>query len=137
MWDENKTLEVLKDMPTVLSDENLFAIQKVIDDDKYWNSKKLKQDLCGIYAPFCKMCDKSVLTPCAVAYVRMKIAEGMQLQMENVPTEIDESEIIAPVPEVEQTIEEAEEVVEEEPVYEEQPVVESKKIRIGVGYRKF
>lgn len=130
MWDENKVLELLKDMPQVLTDENLCEIQKLIDDNKYWNSQKLKKDLCGIYAPFCKICDKTVLTPCAVAYVRMKIAEGMELKMENVSNEIPCLEAIKEVePAVE---EEPEEVIEEvaEPV-------ETKKIRIGVGYRKF
>ncbi len=143
MWDENKVLELLKDMPQTLSDENLCAIQKLIDDNKYWNSLKLKKDLCGIYAPFCKICDKTVLTPCAVAYVRMKVAEGMELEMENVTSEIEHPEALLEVmPTVEETVEEevVEEVVVEEPIeeeiVEEQPV-ESKKIRIGIGYRKF
>lgn len=134
MWDENKVLELLKDMPQVLSDENLCEIQKLIDDNKYWNSQKFKKDLCGIYAPFCKICDKTVLTPCAVAYVRMKIAEGMKLKMENVSHEISHPEaLVKPKPVVEvkaETVLQA--TVEEAP----QPK-ENKKIRIGTGYRKF
>ncbi len=86
MWNENGPLELLKGMPNVLSAENLAQIQQVIDNDKFLNSQKLKQDLCGSYAPFCDNCDKSVKTPCAVAYVRMKIKEGMEVQMENIPS---------------------------------------------------
>lgn len=130
MWDENKVLELLKDMPQVLTDENLCEIQKLIDDNKYWNSQKLKKDLCGIYAPFCKICDKTVLTPCAVAYVRMKIAEGMELKMENVSNEI-------PCIEAVKEIEPADEKEPEEVIEEVAEPVETKKIRIGVGYRKF
>lgn len=89
MWDENEVLEMLKDMPQVLTDENLLKIQKLIDDNKYWHSSELQRDLCGTYAPFCRICDKSVLTPCAVAYVRMKIAEGMEIGMENVSEQCD------------------------------------------------
>lgn len=132
MWDENKVLELLKDMPQVLTDENLCEIQKLIDDNKYWNSQTLRRDLCGIYAPFCRICDKTVLTPCAVAYVRMKVAEGMELQMENVSSEIEHPEAL-----FEPIVEEVA-VVEEEPIVQEdepQPE-ENKKIRIGIGYRK-
>lgn len=139
MWDENKVLDLLKEMPQVLSEENLCEIQKLIDDNKYWNSRELKMDLCGIYAPFCKICDKTVLTPCAVAYVRMKIAEGMELKMESISSEIEHTEelVVQPVvkeepvlpPMVEEVIEEEIEEVDEQPV-------ESKKIRIGIGYKK-
>ena len=131
MWDENKVLDLLKDMPQVLSDDNLFDIQKLIDDNKYWNSQKLKHDLCGIYAPFCKICDKTVLTPCAVAYIRMKIAEGMQLKMENVTSKIEHREVVVKAkPVVEERIEEVTREVVDKPS-------ENKKIRIGVGYRKY
>lgn len=134
MWDENKVLDLLKDMPRVLSDENLCEIQKLIDDNKYWNSQTFQRDLCGIYAPFCRICDKTVLTPCAVAYVRMKIAEGMQVQMETVSSEIEHPEaLFEPVEEEPAQIAE-EEVVEEEI---EPQVEENKKIRIGIGYKKY
>lgn len=85
MWNEKGPLELLKNMPQVLTKENLAEIQQVIDNDKFLNSKKLRGDLCGRYAPFCKNCDKSVPKPCAVAYVRMKIKEGMEVQMEDIP----------------------------------------------------
>ncbi len=134
MWDENKVLEMLKDMPPVLTDENLLEIQKLIDDNKYWNSKELNRDLCGIYAPFCRICDKTVLTPCAVAFVRMKIAEGMRLQMENVSSEIAQPNL----PEEVQS-EPEEEIVREEVPQEEttaEEPAENKKIRIGIGYKR-
>lgn len=133
MWNENEVLELLKDMPQTLSDENLLKIQKLIDDNKYWNSRELQRDLCGIYAPFCRICDKSVLTPCAVAYVRMKIAEGMELSMENVASaspeedglddafeeEIAVSEEAEPQPEEEEEQEQPEEDVAVEEINEE------------------
>ena len=115
MWNEDRPLELLKGMPNVLTAENLAQIQQVIDNDKFLNSQKLRGDLCGKYAPFCKGCDKSVPKPCAVAYVRMKIKEGMQVQMEDIPDEAPE------------------EVVE--PTEKEQPKT-PKKIRIAVARKR-
>lgn len=90
MWNEKGPLELLKNMPQVLTAENLAQIQQVIDNDKFLNSKRLRGDLCGRYAPFCKNCDKTVHKPCAVAYVRMKIKEGMEVKMEDIPEETPE-----------------------------------------------
>ena len=90
IWNEDGPLELLQGMPSVLSADNLAQIQQVIDNDKFLNSQKLRGDLCGKYAPFCKNCDKSVPTPCAVAYVRMKIKEGLELKMEEIPSEAPE-----------------------------------------------
>lgn len=103
MWNEERPLELLKGMPNVLTAENLAQIQQVIDNDKFLNSQRLRGDLCGRYAPFCKNCDKSVVKPCAVAYVRMKIKEGMEVQMEDIPAEapeetVEETEQAAPRP---------------------------------------
>lgn len=89
-WNEEGPLELLRGMPDVLTAENLAQIQQVIDNDKFINSQKLRDDLCGNYAPFCKHCDKTVAKPCAVAYVRMKIKEGMSVEMENIPSEVPE-----------------------------------------------
>lgn len=92
MWNENRPLELLKEMPHVLKAENLAEIQQVIDNDKFVNSKSLRGDLCGRYAPFCKNCDKSVDKPCAVAFVRMKIKEGMDVEMDGIPSEATTAE---------------------------------------------
>lgn len=94
MWNENRPLELLKEMPHVLTAENLTQIQAVIDDDKFLNSQVLKKDLCGTYAPFCKNCDKTVIKPCAVAFVRMKIKEGMEVTMENIASEAPEPVVV-------------------------------------------
>ena len=115
MWNEKGPLELLKHMPHVLTAENLAEIQQVIDNDKFLNSQKLRGDLCGRYAPFCKNCDKSVYKPCAVAYVRMKIKEGMEVKMENIPDEAPEETVVG------------EEVSVHKP---------SKKIRIAVARKK-
>lgn len=85
MWDENAPLELLKEMPQVLTVENLSRIQEVIDKDKYINSFERQQDLCGQYAPFCEICDKSIMYPCAVAYVKMMQAKGMEVEFEEIP----------------------------------------------------
>lgn len=113
MWNEDRPLELLKNMPHVLNAENLKQIQQVIDNDKFLNSQKLRGDLCGRYAPFCKNCDKTVPKPCAVAYVRMKIKEGMEVEMEDIPAETPE--------------ERAEEKTVKKP---------SQKIRIAIARRK-
>lgn len=88
MWNENAPLELLKTMPNILTEENLANIQSVIDVDKYENSYKLGKDLCGTYAPFCNNCDKVGNYPCAVAYVKMKQAEGMEIAIAETKTEV-------------------------------------------------
>ena len=126
MWNSEAPLKLLISMPSYLTLENLKNIQKIIDDDKFINSKQYHRDLCGLYAPFCENCDKKVIYPCAVAYVKMKQAEGMEVE---IAVALDEPE------------EEVEEVVEEPQVIEE-PVVEtaekpaSKRIRIAIAKRK-
>lgn len=80
-WNSNAPMELLSHMPPKLSKANLETIQKVIDNDKFICSSMLARDLCGEYAPFCALCDKSMATPCAVAYIRMKQAEGIKLEI--------------------------------------------------------
>lgn len=81
-WNSEAPLKLLQSMPAVLNLENLRVIQEKIDEDKYIHSQQLKRDLCGEYAPFCEFCDKSIYKyPCAVAYVRMKQLEGMQVEI--------------------------------------------------------
>ncbi|MGN1103854.1 MAG: hypothetical protein ACI4QI_03170 [Candidatus Coproplasma sp.] len=112
MWDENAPLELLKEMPQILSAENLCKIQEVIDKDKYINSMERQQDLCGQYAPFCDTCDKTVQYPCAVAYVKMMQAKGMNVEIEAMPCNTTEE------------------------IREELPPKTSKKIRIAIARRK-
>ena len=81
MWNSEAPLKLLQSMPAQLNIQNLKNIQQTIDVDKFENSKRLNRDLCGEYAPFCGMCDKWVKYPCAVAYVKMKQAEGMQVEI--------------------------------------------------------
>lgn len=52
------------------------VIQAVADVDKYLASEGLGVDLCGRYAPFCSVCDKSQPFPCGNAYLRMKDIEN-------------------------------------------------------------
>lgn len=132
MWDENKVLELLKDMPQILSDENLCEIQKIIDDDRYWDNRNFKKDLCDNYAPFCKICDKTVLTPCAVAYVRTKIKGGAPLRMENIASETEETEAAASLSEKTEG-----DGNHEFDFDNESEDAKNKKIHIGIGYRKY
>ncbi|MDE6597310.1 MAG: hypothetical protein K2K60_01560 [Clostridia bacterium] len=85
MWDNNTPLQLLKTMPRKLNQENLSKIQMIIDADKYKNSLVSGFDLCGIYAPFCRGCDKTSIYPCAIAYIRMLQAEGMKIQIDASP----------------------------------------------------
>ena len=121
MWNSQEPLKLLLSMPTQLTKENLENLQAVIDVDKIINSQKYRRDLCGEYAPFCDYCDKSVRYPCAHAYVKMKKAEGLDV---DVPEEVYNS----------LKIEEA--VVEEAAPAEEEEVVEEtpkKRIRIAIA----
>ena len=52
------------------------VVQAVADVDKYLASEGLGVDLCGRYAPFCAVCDKSQPFPCGQAYLRLKTAEN-------------------------------------------------------------
>ena len=126
MWNENAPLELLKELPAVLNDANLARLQQVIDYDKFINSTECGYDLCGQYAPFCEGCDKCVPYPCAVSYIKMKQAEGMdvkiQSEVEDVlsePAEEQPAECEACEEAVEEPAEECEAPVEE--TAEEQP----------------
>lgn len=160
MWDSNSPMQLLKSMPAKLSYENLQKIQLVIDVDKYKNSIVSGFDLCGIYAPFCRGCNKMNIYPCAVAYVKMMQMEGMQVEIDAAPavksepepvqkeeikeTAITEEPKIYKEPEkepVEEVIEEsaATEYIEpavEEPVKAEEPVKQENKIRIRIAVAK-
>lgn len=141
IWNENAPLELLKSMPSVLNRKNLEEIQKVIDVDKFINSSVLQSDLCGIYAPFCEDCVKTLYCPCAQAYVRMKQKEGMQLEIAASDEATEES-----APEVvEEAVEEVVEATEESAPAEEEvapqeeesaPVEEKRYIRIAVAHKK-
>lgn len=120
MWNENAPLALLKELPAVLNEANLARIQQVIDIDKFINSSECGCDLCGSYAPFCKDCDKSVQYPCAVSYVKMMQAQGMEVKIESQLSE---------QPVLEQSVEEQEQIPAEE-----QP--KKKVIRIATARRK-
>ncbi len=123
-WNSKAPMELLSHMPPKLSKDNLKAIQAVIDNDKLICSTMLKRDLCGSYAPFCALCDRSMSTPCAVAYLRMKQAEGIQLEIAVSDEENEAQEVAVP-----QAIEEAPaEIVAEqnlESVVDEGDVIEA------------
>lgn len=126
MWNSQEPLKLLLSMPTQLTRENVENLQAVIDVDKILNSQKYGRDLCGEYAPFCDYCDKSVRFPCAHAYVKMKQAEGLDVE---VPEEVYNSlKIEQEVVEEAAPAEEAE--VEETVDEEEKP---KKRIRIAVA----
>lgn len=41
--------------------------QRILDNNKWFDSEKAGKDLCGTYE-FCKLCDKSVENPCHKAF---------------------------------------------------------------------
>lgn len=86
MWDNNAPLQLLKTMPNRLNQENLEKIQLLIDADKYKNSIISGFDLCGIFAPFCRGCDKTSIYPCAVSYIRMLQSQGMEIEIDASPS---------------------------------------------------
>ena len=144
-WDSNAPLELLSSMPAQLNKKNLKDIQAIIDKDKFVCSNELTRDLCGEYAPFCAICDKKVKYPCAVAYVKMKQADGMQVEIAISDDDVsDEEDEVSPEPAKEQPAEKDEivpppvivaPVESKESVEEEAPVVK-KRIRIAIAKRK-
>ncbi|MGN0814221.1 MAG: hypothetical protein ACI4MH_03215 [Candidatus Coproplasma sp.] len=138
MWNENAPLALLKELPAELNQANLARIQQVIDFDKFINSSECGYDLCGSYAPFCQGCDKGVNYPCAVAYVKMMQAQGMEISIAEENSSSEQPEEVAEEQSVETAAEHPEEAVEEQP--EEQPPVDAeqpkKLIRIAIARRK-
>lgn len=63
MWDENKPVQMMKALWF-----DSFTMQHVIDAEKYIEGNKVGRDLCGSFAPFCKVCAKWVKNPCVTAY---------------------------------------------------------------------
>jgi len=103
MWDNNAPLQLLKTMPSRLNQENLEKIQLLIDADKYKNSIISGFDLCGIFAPFCRGCDKTSIYPCAVSYIRMLQAQGMNIEIDASPMGMYEPQRYTPNIEIPQT----------------------------------
>lgn len=148
MWDSKAPLQLLKDMPKKLTMENLEKIQQVIDADKYKNSLISGFDLCGMYAPFCRDCSKTSIYPCALSYIKMLQADGMDVAIDARP--VDKKKEQVPVneekAETEKTVEsevaitnavETEEIADNISV-EAAPaeVREKRKIRIAVARKK-
>ncbi|MCI9407261.1 MAG: hypothetical protein HFK06_02780 [Clostridia bacterium] len=142
MWDSNSPLQLLNTMPKKLTKENLQRLQLVIDADKYKNSLLSGFDLCGMYAPFCRGCKKTSIYPCAVAYINMLKAGGMDIEIDARPVEaveeVQEEVAAAAEPEVIVAAEVKPEPLPTEvkpaEVRAEAPV--KRKIRIAVARRK-
>ena len=120
MWNSQSPLNLLLSMPNTLTLENLQNLQEVIDVDKIINSRKHNRDLCGEYAPFCDFCDKSLKYPCAHAYVKMKQADGLDVEID------EKADVVVAAPDIK--------VAETEPTVEKQsvePKKEKKVIRIA------
>ena len=93
MWDSNSPLQLLQTMPRKLTAENLEKLQLVIDADKYKNSLVSGFDLCGMYAPFCRGCRKTSIFPCAIAYVNMMQAGGVDIEIDAKPMVAENSPV--------------------------------------------
>lgn len=119
MWDSNAPLQLLQSMPRKLTAENLEKLQLVIDADKYKNSLVSGFDLCGMYAPFCRGCKKTSIFPCALAYVNMMQAGGVDIEIDAKPLV---SENIANIRQPETAVEEQQPAATENMYYDERPV---------------
>ena len=82
MWNSEAPLKLLKYMPDRLTREHLKDLQVVIEKDRLKENKNDEEN-CDDYAPICSYCDKNVAYPCAVAYIKMKQAEGMPVEIDN------------------------------------------------------
>ena len=67
-----------------------IVIQAITDVDKYLVSETVDFDVCGKYAPFCVVCDKSIANPCATAYFRYK-AMGLDAELPKVEQDVAKS----------------------------------------------
>jgi hypothetical protein len=135
MWNENTSLDYLNNLPLDLNAQNEAEIQMVIDQHKYENSEELNCDLCGYYAPFCQVCDKSVNFPCARAYLASKQKEVDSVEVTtSLPVEMeqtDDGDVVPPeqkVIEVEITDESETNVAEDTKKAEEQTVEQQSEV---------
>ncbi len=63
MWDKNRAQKLMN-----VLHYDAFAMQHIIDVDKYVGSMNSGEDLCGNYAGFCEFCSKWMQNPCVTAY---------------------------------------------------------------------
>ena len=68
----NERMALMGDYFDELGSDDICFIQSVADLDKYLACEGLGTDLCGRYAPFCSVCDKSLPYPCGRACVKYK-----------------------------------------------------------------
>lgn len=85
MWNKEAPLKLLKYMPERLSRVHLKDLQAVIEEDKILQDKT-DREACQDYSPICRYCDKSSQYPCALAYIKMKQAEGMRVDIDYTET---------------------------------------------------
>ena len=122
-WNNNTPMELLSQAPDFFTESNRETIQAIIDNDKIICSTMLGYDVCGTYAPFCAVCEKSLKTPCAVAYIRWRQAEEILLEAacscDGPQAEERVENVMAEEPHVEESTYECIEVTADEPVAEE------------------
>jgi hypothetical protein len=156
MWNENTPMDLLNNLPLDLNAQNEAEIQMVIDQHKYEQSAELNCDLCGVYAPFCQVCDKSANFPCARAYIASKQKEVNSVEVTtSMPVEIEQTDDVdlMPIPDATEEqvqqpqIAQSEDSMQQEQTAQDLPVEKkpeeqttksqsSKKIRIAVARRK-
>lgn len=81
MWNSEAPLKLLKYMPDRLTRVHIKDLQAVIEKDRIVANKSDNEN-CHDYAPICSYCDKSAQYPCAIAYIKMKQAEGMSIDID-------------------------------------------------------
>ena len=93
MWDETKPVKLMGALSY-----DAFSMQHIIDTDKYVAGEILGYDVCGKYAAFCKVCDKTVANPCVTAY---RISQRMETVCPMLDSaEIDDARVVQAVTDV-------------------------------------
>lgn len=93
MWDETKPVKLMGALSY-----DAFSMQHIIDTDKYVAGEILGYDVCGKYAAFCKVCDKTVANPCVTAY---RISQRMETVCPLLDSaEIDDARVVQAVTDV-------------------------------------
>ena len=81
MWNNEKPLKFLMSLPDKIGRESLKRLQSIIDEDRSLNREESDIEICGRYAPFCKFCDKTMLYPCAMSYVKLQQNDGLCIEV--------------------------------------------------------
>ena len=67
----------------------LNVLQKMLDEDKWYESERAHRDVCGEF-PYCVRCDRKQSFPCALAYTKFYAKEDRADFNKNIDTAFKE-----------------------------------------------